>query len=192
MKFIGKILILLPFYYLLYVLTSHSWDITFYAFWGLVLLGLIGILFNINLILSCLYVMLGFGLYCYFYDPNIFNLWPMGGLFFLIGSALGAEKLTAVGVQSEEKVINNNEVIKKNVENGVENGVDFKIKLKPKKKVIKEVERVDSRVEQINNIMDRVCSRVSRVDREFDWSKYENQSLLIKLKKKFNKLLVGK
>lgn len=167
-KFLGKILILIPFFYMIYGIIStksypeNLFDVYFFGFLGLVTLGLVGILFNINKILGILYVLLGFGVYCYFYDQNIFNLWPVGGLLLLIDpiSTRFQEKVSAVSEKVVEKVVEKPKVVEKVVEKRVE-----------RPKVVEKV----------------VDDYWVRYDRE-QWRK---KPLLNKLKIKFNEILLG-
>lgn len=148
---------------------ENLFDVYFFGFLGLVTLGLVGILFNINKILGILYVLLGFGVYCYFFDQNIFNLWPVGGLLLLTDpiSTRFQEKVVSVSenvVEKQEKVSAVPEKV-----------VEEKPKLVPKRKrvIIEEKKPVDD--------------YWVRYDKE-QWRK---KPLLNKLKIKFNEILIG-
>lgn len=171
---IGKILILIPFGYLLYNLINikdHFDKFYFYGFYGLSVLGLVGSLLNYRL--GYFYLLISFSVYSYFYDLNVYNLWAVGGLILLISQEKFKEKV----VEEVPKKINKS-VIK------VE---------KPKEKINKVVEKPKEKVVEkpIDDFWSRYESK-KRVDKVEDyWSRYDakKENKFIKIKKKFNKLL---
>lgn len=168
---VGRILLIIPFFYLIYELLSikgypeDKYDFYFFGFVGLVVLGLVSILFNINKILGVLYVLVGFGCYCYFYDMDIYNLWPVAGLLLLLERRVVDKKISAVSADRK---------------------IPKKINKVKKEKINKVVEKKDDYWAKFDN---RVEKKV-----EDYWSRYDRRNkkgLLIKLKEEFNKLLGG-
>lgn len=78
----GRLLITLPFFY--FLANNRPTEIVYWGVWGLVLLGSISILFEINLNLGIIYVLIGLGIYCYQNSFNIYYLWVIGGLLCLV------------------------------------------------------------------------------------------------------------
>lgn len=162
---IGKILILIPFGYLLYNLINikdHFDKFYFYGFYGLSVLGILGILFNINYNLSIFYLLISFIIYSFFYDLNVYNLWAVGGLILLIKYEIN---------KKEEKV----------VESKVEKAVESQ---KPSQKVEK------SKVEKtVPKEVKKVYKRSEKVKEDI-WAKYRDKDKFNKFKKKLIKLIV--
>lgn len=158
MKYLGRILILIPFGYLLYnliLIREHFDPFYFYGFYGLSVLGLVGSLINFRL--GFFYLLISFGVYSYFYDLNVYNLWAVGGLILLISQ----EKV----VEIPEEKINKVEVEKSKV---VENVVE-----KPRDDYWKKYEG--------KKVVDKQQDYWARYDAK-------RETKLIKIKKKFNKL----
>jgi hypothetical protein len=164
MKFLGKIIVLVPFCYLLYILfiNKNLFDpFYFYGFFGLSVLGLVGLLFNINYNLSIIYLLISFVTYSVFYDNNIYNLWAVGGLILLIRfSEKPLVKKESATVVVEEKPVRNDPVSSERVKKEVP-----VVKEVPKKEPKKEVSKKDY------------------------WSKYEDKNKFNKIKKKLIKLI---
>ena len=61
MRILGRGLIIIPFIKLLvdFVPTLEDFNIYYAGLWGLVLFGLVGLLFDINRILSTIYILIG-------------------------------------------------------------------------------------------------------------------------------------
>lgn len=93
MRTLGKILILIPFINLLVEMVPSLQDVNIYyiGLWGLVLMGVVGVLFNINRILGIVYILVGYGFYVHYVGYEINNLWPVGGLILLINEKISAE-----------------------------------------------------------------------------------------------------
>lgn len=105
--FTAKLLILTPFCFLLYNLIKikeYFNPFYFYGFYGLSILGLVGILFNINYNLSIFYLLISFIIYSFFYDLNIYNLWAVGGLILLIKYEISKKEPKEASQKSPEKV----------------------------------------------------------------------------------------
>jgi len=111
MNILGRILLIIPFCKLLY---DYVPSLDFYSLnyplgaWLLILLGLISILFNISRILGIIYILVGYGLYSYFIQSDIYSLWPVGGLILLIRSDVSkkvVEKVVPVKEKAVEKVV---------------------------------------------------------------------------------------
>lgn len=182
---VGRILLIIPFFYLIYELLSikgypeDKYDFYFFGFVGLVVLGLVGILFN--KILGVLYVLVGFGCYCYFYDMDIYNLWPAAGLLLLLERRVVVEKVvekkvSAVSADKKKKKINKVEKEKIN-----------KVSEEKINKVSKVIE------EKKDDYWAKFDNRVDKKVEDY-WSRYDRKNkkrLLIKLKEEFNKLLGG-
>ncbi len=185
---IGRILLIIPFFYLIYELLSikgypeDKYDFYFFGFVGLVFLGLVSILFNINKILGVLYVLVGFGCYCYFYDMDIYNLWPVAGLLLLMDSGVVVERV----VEKKVSAVSADRKIPKKIN-------------KVKKEKINKVseEKINKVVEVIEEKKDDYWAKFdNRVEKKVEdyWSRYDRRNkkgLLIKLKEEFNKLLGG-
>lgn len=178
---VGRILLIIPFFYLIYELLSikgypeDKYDFYFFGFVGLVVLGLVSILFNINKILGVLYVLVGFGCYCYFYDMDIYNLWPVAGLLLLLERRVVDKKISAVSADRK--------IPKKKI-----NKVEKKNKIEVKEKINK-----DEGVEKQDDYWAKFDNRVEKKVEDY-WSRYDRRNkkgLLIKLKEEFNKLLGG-
>jgi hypothetical protein len=111
MNILGRILLIVPFCKLLY---DYVPSLDFYSLnyplgaWLLILLGLISILFNISRILGIIYILVGYGLYSYFIQSDIYSLWPVGGLILLIRSDVSkkvVEKAVEKVVPVKKKVV---------------------------------------------------------------------------------------
>jgi hypothetical protein len=189
-NFTANLLILIPFGYLLYnliLIREHFDPFYFYGFYGLAVLGLVGSLINFRL--GFFYLLISFLSYSYFYDPNVYNLWAVGGLILLISRERVKEKVVDI---PEEKI----------------NKVEVK-RDKPKKKINKVEVKRDKPEEKINKVeveKSKVVENVVEKPRDDYWKKYEGKKVvdkvedywarydakretkLIKIKKKFNKL----
>jgi len=174
--FTAKLLILIPFGYLLYnliLIREHFDPFYFYGFYGLSVLGLVGSLINFRL--GFFYLLISFLSYSYFYDYNVYNLWAVGGLILLISRERSKEKVVDI---PEEKI----------------NKVEVK-RDKPKKKINKVVveksEVVENVVEKPRDDYWKKYEGKKVVDKVEDyWARYDakRETKLIKIKKKFNKL----
>jgi len=178
MRFISKLLILIPFGYLLYkliLIRDHFDPFYFYGFYGLSVLGLVGSLINFRL--GIFYLLISFSIYSYFYDLNVYNLWAVGGLILLISRVDNrVEIINKVEEKSSEKIKEAEKKVKKKINKVVE---------KPKKVVEKVVEKPRddfwSKYEG-KKVVDKV---------EDYWARYDakRETKFNKIKKKFNKLL---
>lgn len=177
---IGRILLIIPFFYLIYELLSikgypeDKYDFYFFGFVGLVFLGLVSILFNINKILGVLYVLVGFGCYCYFYDMDIYNLWPVAGLLLLMDSEVVVERVVEKKVSAVS--------------------ADRKIPKKINKVVEEKINKVAAVIEEKkDDCWSKFDNKVEKKVEDY-WARYDRRNkkgLLIKLKEEFNKLLGG-
>jgi hypothetical protein len=108
MNILGRILLIVPFCKLLY---DYIPSLDFYSLnyplgaWLLILLGLISILFNISRILGIIYILVGYGLYSYFIQSDIYSLWPVGGLILLIRSDVSKKVVVEKVVPVKKKVV---------------------------------------------------------------------------------------
>lgn len=164
MRTLGKILILIPFINLLMEMVPSLEDVNIYyiGLWGLVLLGVVGVLFNINRILGTIYILVGYGFYVHYVGYEINNLWPVGGLILLIN-----EKISARVAQVE----------KTEDKNPVKRSEEVRVVPKKVKKVVPVAP-------------EPVPKRMSR-EEEF-WLRYDaknKKGIFIKLKDNINKLL---
>lgn len=175
MKLISKLLILIPFGYLLYNLIKikeYFDPFYFYGFYGLSVLGILGILLDINYNLSIFYLLISFVVYSFFYDLNVYNLWAVGGLILLIKYEVNkkdkVEKEVVSSQKVEEKLVPKEVVASQKSSQKVSES-------KVEKTVPKEVKKVYKRSEKV---------------KEDIWEKYRDKDKFNKFKNKLIKLIV--